>query len=175
MSASAPAAGSAAGASSVQARAAQRRRRAGAGTDRILRRKGRHPPALERTPCLESAIDLTSLPPHRVVGEEAGSRPSEPPRRGYRSRGPMALLRPRAPAPGRRNPLGTPLRSDVLPRRNRGHRMPRIQSQIHGIGPPDPHRPFEAREVIARIADGSLFAEFKRLYGTTLVCGFARV
>ncbi|MEP6776241.1 MAG: carboxyl transferase domain-containing protein, partial [Chloroflexota bacterium] len=36
-------------------------------------------------------------------------------------------------------------------------------------------RPYDVREIIARIVDASRFQEFKALYGTTLVCGFARV
>ena len=36
-------------------------------------------------------------------------------------------------------------------------------------------RPFDAREIVARLVDGSIFDEFKRLYGETLVCGFARL
>ena len=47
--------------------------------------------------------------------------------------------------------------------------------EIDGIIPPDTRKPFDVREVIARIVDGSEFAEFKSLYGTTLVCGFARI
>ncbi|HEX6829653.1 MAG TPA: carboxyl transferase domain-containing protein [Burkholderiales bacterium] len=47
--------------------------------------------------------------------------------------------------------------------------------ELHGVVPCDPRKPFDVREVIARIADGSEFDEFKRLYGTTLVTGFARV
>jgi 3-methylcrotonyl-CoA carboxylase beta subunit len=46
---------------------------------------------------------------------------------------------------------------------------------IHGIVPPDTRRPYEVREVIARIVDGSELDEFKQLYGQTLVCGFARI
>jgi 3-methylcrotonyl-CoA carboxylase beta subunit len=46
---------------------------------------------------------------------------------------------------------------------------------IYGIVPTDRRKPFEVREVIARIADGSEFDEFKRLYGTTLVTGFAHI
>ena len=44
-----------------------------------------------------------------------------------------------------------------------------------GIVPPDIKTPFDAREVIARVVDGSRFSEFKPLYGATLVCGWARV
>ena len=47
--------------------------------------------------------------------------------------------------------------------------------EIDGIIPPDTRKPFDVREVIARIVDGSEFAEFKSLYGTTLVCGFAHI
>jgi len=48
-------------------------------------------------------------------------------------------------------------------------------SEIYGIIPKDSRQPYDVREVIARIVDGSNFDEFKALYGTTLVCGFARI
>ena len=47
--------------------------------------------------------------------------------------------------------------------------------ELNGIVSPDLRTPFEVREVISRVVDGSEFDEFKALYGTTLVCGFARV
>ncbi len=47
--------------------------------------------------------------------------------------------------------------------------------ELYGIIPPDPRRPFDVREIVARIVDGSDFHEFKALYGTTLVTGFARI
>jgi 3-methylcrotonyl-CoA carboxylase beta subunit len=47
--------------------------------------------------------------------------------------------------------------------------------EIYGVLPRDLRRQFDAREVIARLADGSRFREFKALYGTTLVTGFARI
>ncbi len=47
--------------------------------------------------------------------------------------------------------------------------------EIYGIVPNDLRQPYEVREVIARITDGSEFDEFKKLYGTTLVCGFAHI
>ncbi|MFV8833546.1 carboxyl transferase domain-containing protein [Aquisalimonas sp.] len=47
--------------------------------------------------------------------------------------------------------------------------------ELHGAVPTDLRKPFDVREVIARIVDGSEFEEFKQLYGTTLVCGFARI
>jgi 3-methylcrotonyl-CoA carboxylase beta subunit len=46
---------------------------------------------------------------------------------------------------------------------------------IYGIIPADKKQPYDVREVIARIVDGSEFDEFKALYGETLVCGFARI
>ncbi|MBP7565854.1 MAG: methylcrotonoyl-CoA carboxylase, partial [Burkholderiaceae bacterium] len=45
----------------------------------------------------------------------------------------------------------------------------------HGVIPVDTRKPFDVREVIARIVDGSEFDEFKARYGTTLVTGFARI
>ncbi len=47
--------------------------------------------------------------------------------------------------------------------------------EIYGIVPKDNKQPYDVREVIARIVDDSEFSEFKALYGTTLVCGFARI
>jgi 3-methylcrotonyl-CoA carboxylase beta subunit len=47
--------------------------------------------------------------------------------------------------------------------------------ELYGIIPPDVRAPYEVREVIARLVDGSDFHEFKQLYGATLVCGFARI
>jgi len=47
--------------------------------------------------------------------------------------------------------------------------------EIYGIIPDDVRRPYEVREIIARIVDASEFDEFKQLYGPTLVCGFARI
>lgn len=46
---------------------------------------------------------------------------------------------------------------------------------LTGIIPTDPRKPFDIREIIARVVDGSEFDEFKALFGTTLVCGFARL
>ncbi|TNF31713.1 MAG: methylcrotonoyl-CoA carboxylase [Deltaproteobacteria bacterium] len=47
--------------------------------------------------------------------------------------------------------------------------------EIYGIVPRDTRIPYDVREVIARIVDGSRFAEFKKLYATTIVTGFARI
>jgi 3-methylcrotonyl-CoA carboxylase beta subunit len=48
-------------------------------------------------------------------------------------------------------------------------------AELYGIVPPDTRQPYEVREVLARLIDESEFDEFKRLYGPTLVCGFARI
>ncbi|HEX6103522.1 MAG TPA: carboxyl transferase domain-containing protein, partial [Alphaproteobacteria bacterium] len=48
-------------------------------------------------------------------------------------------------------------------------------AEIHGLIPADPRKPYDIREVLARILDGSELDEFKSLYGTTLVCGFGRL
>lgn len=48
-------------------------------------------------------------------------------------------------------------------------------SEIYGVIPKDARQPYDVREVIARIVDGSEFNEFKALYGTTLICGFAHL
>ncbi|HEY6235263.1 MAG TPA: carboxyl transferase domain-containing protein [Candidatus Elarobacter sp.] len=47
--------------------------------------------------------------------------------------------------------------------------------ELYGIIPSDARQSYDVREVIARIVDGSDFAEFKARYGNTLVCGFAHV
>ncbi len=47
--------------------------------------------------------------------------------------------------------------------------------ELYGVIPADIKKPYDAHEVISRIIDGSDFKEFKPLYGTTLVCGFAHI
>ena len=48
-------------------------------------------------------------------------------------------------------------------------------SELYGIIPPTSRKPYDVRELIARLVDRSWFDEFKALYGTTLVCGFADI
>ena len=50
-----------------------------------------------------------------------------------------------------------------------------VAEELYGVIPADTRKPFDVREIIARIVDGSEFDEFKARYGTTLVTGFARV
>jgi acetyl-CoA carboxylase carboxyltransferase component len=47
--------------------------------------------------------------------------------------------------------------------------------EIYGIVPGDISEPYDSREIIARIVDGSEFIEFKEMYGATLICGFAHI
>jgi 3-methylcrotonyl-CoA carboxylase beta subunit len=47
--------------------------------------------------------------------------------------------------------------------------------ELYGLIPDDHRQPFDPREAIVRIVDGSRFHEFKQLYGETLVCGWARI
>jgi len=60
-----------------------------------------------------------------------------------------------------------------------GLREPRdplfAREDIYGVVPADARKPFDVREIIARLVDGSEFEEFKKLYGTTLICGFAHI
>jgi len=72
----------------------------------------------------------------------------------------VATLGPRPPAPWQVTPVEEP-RADP--------------AELYGVVPPDPRTPYDVREVIARIVDGSRFTEFKAEYGTTLVTGFARI
>ncbi|MEP6866996.1 MAG: carboxyl transferase domain-containing protein [Novosphingobium sp.] len=55
-------------------------------------------------------------------------------------------------------------------------RPPKFDAEeLYGIVPQDVRAPYDVHEVIARLVDGSEFHEFKALYGTTLVCGFAHI
>ena len=47
--------------------------------------------------------------------------------------------------------------------------------ELYGVIPDDVRAPYDVHEIIARIVDGSAFHEFKPLYGSTLVCGFAHI
>ena len=47
--------------------------------------------------------------------------------------------------------------------------------ELYGVIPTDTRKPFDVREIIARIVDGSEFHEFKQRFGATLVCGFAEI
>jgi 3-methylcrotonyl-CoA carboxylase beta subunit len=68
--------------------------------------------------------------------------------------------------------LNRPARSPVEPAPPEPHYP---AEDLYGIIPDDPRMQYDVREIIARIVDGSEFEEFKKLYGPTLVCGFARI
>jgi 3-methylcrotonyl-CoA carboxylase beta subunit len=72
----------------------------------------------------------------------------------------VATLGPRPPRPWETAPSEEPLADPA---------------ELYGVVPADWRTPYDVHEVIARIADGSRFAEFKAAYGHTLVTGFARV
>ncbi|HEY1711594.1 MAG TPA: carboxyl transferase domain-containing protein [Solirubrobacteraceae bacterium] len=72
----------------------------------------------------------------------------------------VATLAPRAALPWERAPVQAPA---VDP------------EQLLGVVPTDLRKPYDAREIVGRIVDGSRFHEFKELYGSTLVTGFAHI
>ncbi|MBP2472510.1 3-methylcrotonyl-CoA carboxylase beta subunit [Crossiella equi] len=72
----------------------------------------------------------------------------------------VSTLGPRETVPWRVEPTEEPLADPA---------------ELYGVVPPDSRTPYDVREVIARVVDGSKFHEFKREYGQTLVCGFARI
>ena len=120
-------------------------------------------------------------PAAREGGDRAGRD-----RGGARRRGrPRAALRRRRPlrderrARPRARPLGSSATCTGARRRPGTSPSPRSRrvdpADLYGLIPEDYRQPFDAREVIARIVDGSRFHEFKELYGETLVCGFARI
>ncbi|GAP35829.1 carboxyl transferase domain-containing protein [Piscinibacter sakaiensis] len=62
------------------------------------------------------------------------------------------------------------------PLRRQPPRPPRFDpAELHGLIPTDPRKPYDVREVIARLVDDSEFDEFKARYGSTLVTGFAHL
>ena len=79
----------------------------------------------------------------------------------------LAIARDIVAQLNRRKPLGIAIREA---------REPRYPAEdLYGILPSDTRRPFEIREVIARVVDGSEFQEFKARYGKTLICGFSHI
>jgi 3-methylcrotonyl-CoA carboxylase beta subunit len=61
----------------------------------------------------------------------------------------------------------------LIPTRSEQPRYP--SDEIPGILPTDLRQPFNMKELIARVIDGGAFQEFKELYGTTIICGFAHI
>src|SRR4029077_10216572 len=56
-----------------------------------------------------------------------------------------------------------------------GHDPAFDPAELYGIIPQNSRKPYDVHELIARLVDGAWFDEFKALYGTTLVCGFAEI
>jgi 3-methylcrotonyl-CoA carboxylase beta subunit len=69
--------------------------------------------------------------------------------------------------------LPEPAITQPVPRKFEPPQFP--AQELYGVVPADPKKTYDVREVIARIVDGGRFDEFKALYGTTLVTGFARI
>ena len=79
----------------------------------------------------------------------------------------LALARQAVANLNHRKNHGQDLRSPRPPRHD--------ASELLGVVPADTRKPFDVREIIARIVDDSEFHEFKARYGATLVCGFAHI
>ncbi|GHD39274.1 carboxyl transferase domain-containing protein [Halioglobus pacificus] len=79
----------------------------------------------------------------------------------------LALMRRAVSRLNRNKPAQLDLREPAEPIYN--------VEELYGVIPEDSKQPFDIREVIARVVDGSEFDEFKALFGKTLVCGFARL
>jgi 3-methylcrotonyl-CoA carboxylase beta subunit len=75
-----------------------------------------------------------------------------------------------------RQAVATLNRAKRVEQQLREPRPPKYEAQeLYGVVPTDVRKPYDVREIIARLVDGSEFHEFKARYGTTLVCGFAHV
>ncbi|GGZ97555.1 methylcrotonyl-CoA carboxylase subunit beta [Arenicella chitinivorans] len=75
-----------------------------------------------------------------------------------------------------RNAVGRLNRSTASQLDIQPSKPPRYPAEdLYGIVPKDMRQPFDVREIIARVVDDSCFDEFKQLFGTTLVCGFAHI
>jgi 3-methylcrotonyl-CoA carboxylase beta subunit len=79
----------------------------------------------------------------------------------------LSLARQAVGSLNRKKNIDVQLREPVAPLYER--------KEIYGVIPADSRKPFDVREIIARIVDGSEFAEFKARFGPTLVCGFAHI
>ncbi len=79
----------------------------------------------------------------------------------------LALARQAVGSLNRKKNIDVQLREPVAPLYD--------SHEIYGVIPADSRKPFDVREIIARIVDGSEFAEFKARFGPTLVCGFAHI
>ena len=121
----------------------------------------------------------------RPAAREGRDRPGRDRRGARRRRRPHAPLRRRrplrdAPTSTRSRSRGRSSGTSIAARSSRGTSRPPEPpaldpDDLYGLVPEDFKHEMDAHELIARIVDGSRFAEFKALYGETLVCGFARI
>ncbi|MFZ9510997.1 MAG: carboxyl transferase domain-containing protein [Burkholderiaceae bacterium] len=75
-----------------------------------------------------------------------------------------------------RQAVATLNRAKLQPHQLRAPVPPKYDpKELYGVIPTDTRKPYDVREVIARIVDGSEFHEFKARFGSTLVCGFAHI
>jgi 3-methylcrotonyl-CoA carboxylase beta subunit len=79
----------------------------------------------------------------------------------------LALARQAVGTLNRKKPIDLQLREPAPPLYD--------AKELYGVIPSDSRKPFDVREIIARLVDGSEFAEFKARFGPTLVCGFAHI
>ena len=79
----------------------------------------------------------------------------------------LALARSAVSKLNYRKPISLAMRPVVAPKF--------AAEELYGVIPTDTRKPFDVREIIARIVDGSEFDEFKARYGTTLITGFAHI
>ena len=79
----------------------------------------------------------------------------------------LALTRASVRNLNKNKPSAQALRTPIAPKF--------VAEELYGVIPVDTRKPFDVREIIARIVDGSEFDEFKARYGTTLICGFAHI
>ena len=173
-----------------------RRRHQAPGAPRHNRLPLRPRTGARETPCGpgDPGADLAAGTPVRA--HRRGDRGRAPAPQGRRA--------PRAARSGGRSRSGTPVRPNRSAHSRSGaprwsERVDRVDHRVIGIDPvederaalPGPHRrgafefgpdPADERlgelgshDIIARVVDGSEFDEFKKLYGTTLICGFAHI
>ena len=139
-------------------------------------------------PAMSDEIDHRQEPGHHLPGRpaagEGGHRRGGDGRRpGRRRRAHAAVGRGRPPGAERpacagagalaSSPTSTGARTRTVTARASRARRSSTAEELYGVIPTDTRKPFDVREIIARIVDGSEFHEFKARYGATLVCGFA--
>ena len=129
----------------------------------------------------EPGHDLSRRP---AAGEGRDRRGGERRRPGRRRRAHAAVGRGRPPGAERHACARARARGGRAPELAQGRRRCAAsrrarrcstRGELHGVIPTDTRKPFDVREIIARIVDGSEFDEFKARYGTTLVTGFAHI